>query len=151
VKASNELNLNTENEHRIKKENNAKLKKINILDKEKNIGIFRLICIDAFNLRKNSTPKKLGFYHFYFNNFIEFCDKKFSVFNYLKVCEEFENVKEILFEDYANIFTNIRPIIELDEFGMKPVSSFNDHELTRIINTKVDRIFKNLFSKLEKK
>ncbi len=126
-------------------------KSLNLVE-EKNVSIFRLMCIDAFRMRKKSTPKKLGFYYFYFNKFIEFYDKKFDVFNYLKICEEFENLKDIVFEDYKFEFAKMRPVIDLDELGMNCERSTNKKfDLNTINMKKIDRILTNLLCKLEKK
>jgi len=156
-KEVDKLNLNTDNEVRGIKTINVpnkmfidpKVKKSLPLVEDKNVSIFRLMCIDAFKKRKKSSPKKLGFFYFYFNNLIEFYDKKFDVFNYLKVCEEFENMKEILFEDYKNEFAKIKTVIDMDPFGVNFEAVFYKQDQSKIKTMKSDRILRNLFIKLK--
>ncbi len=117
----------------------------------KNLSIFRLMCIDAFRMRKKSSPKKLGFYYFYFNKLIECYDKKFDVFNYLKICEEFENMKDIVFDDYKIEFAKIRPVFDLDGLGENCERSSDQQNHHSTVNMKkIDRILTNLFRKLQK-
>jgi len=146
LKKPNETNLNYEI---LKKSPIILNRKITIqdLEKERNeISSLKLIC-GIFKSKKATIRGRFGLHYYHY--LVDYIDKTLNIFNYFQTCHEFENLKEILFENYKKNFSNIKPIILIDESEIKSVSEHESLNKNRFNFHKMDRIIANLFNKLD--
>lgn len=60
------------------------------------------------------TSKEISYYQSY-GLFKNYFNKNLNIFNYFQICNEFQALKEILFEQYAKYFSNFKPKISLHD------------------------------------
>jgi len=156
VKEENEINLNKPNEmsfnHEIHDKNPSSLNR-KIFSKEletakNSISIYKLMC--GFLKPKKGTVRSNFGLHFYLY-FVEYIDKTLNIFNYFQICNEFNNIKSILFEDYTKKFSNIKPMIMLNESEteIRSLTEKDNFNNNRVNSQKIDRIITNLFAKFD--
>jgi len=128
---------------------------INLEEEKNNISILKLIFSKFAKLKKGSTRNQLAYYYYYY--FTNYSEEIFNIFNYFKICNEIKNIKDILFEEHTKQFSDIRPVIELDdsefgsEYARKAINAYQLNNKNKSYNNKIDRIFTNLLEKLDKK
>jgi len=161
LKAENNLNkIQFQNKNRNEKSFNLELVKnntifikskntLNFLNEKNKISTLGMIFSNCSKKHKNSIRSNFRYHYYRFFN--DYLNKSLNIFTYYQNCNELENIKEILFEDYSKQFSYIKPAIELNEFGIN-LECFHNKTTSTISNKiKIDRIISNMFNKLQLK